>query len=193
MASLVFELCHKPVIGIALFVLFLCGAPRLFEDIPIDLPVAGATVTREVHASVDMNYGLQMTFKFSSNEARLNDHIVGTAYDKRCMGLLASNFDPVGVERIHAEDIPDRERNGLGRLIPFRVTIRTAKDHSVIVEQTFESLCNSGHNGQNEKYRDIAWIHLPIGDYVVDVTNLQAQPDLLGVRSTLSFHGLQSK
>lgn len=193
MASLVFELCHKPIVGIVLFVLFLCGAPRLFEDVPIDLSVAGATVTREVHASVDMNYGLSLTFKFSSNEARLNDHIVGNNYTKSCTGLLTSNFEPVGVEYIHAVDIPDTERKWLGHLIPFRVSIRTATNQSVIVDQTFESLCNSGHNGQNEKYRDIAWIHLPIGDYVVNVTNLQAQPDLLDVHSTLSFHGLQSK
>lgn len=191
MAPMIYSLCHKPVIGLVLFVLFLCGAPRLFSDEPIDLTIEGFSVTRSVTASIDMTYELVMTFEFPSNEARLNDQIVGDNYTKSCMGLVSHEIP--GIERIRYEDIPDIERRVLGRPIPFNLVVRKATDHSVIVDQTFQSLCCSGHNAQKEKYRDIAWVRLPIGDYIAEVTNLQGQPDLTGINTTISFRGLQRK
>jgi hypothetical protein len=175
-----------------MFIFFLCGAPQLFEDAPIDLTLAGSMVTRKVHAPVDMNYHLQAAFEFPSTTVRVNDQVIGQNYTKHCMGLAVSNFDLVSGERIRYEDIPDIERSELGHPIPFRVVIRTANDRSIVVEETFESLCTRGWS-EKFKFRDIAWVHLPIGDYVVDVTNLEAQPDLNNVNTTISLRGLTSK
>lgn len=190
MAPLIFSLCYKPVIGIVMFVLFLCGAPRLFSDEPIDLTIAGSTVTRSVTAPIDMIYGLEVTFEFPSTEARHNDHVVGSTYANLCMGLVS--HDTPEFERIRYEDIPDIQRRVLGVPIPFKVVVRQAKDGSVVVEGTFESLCTTGWSA-NSKHRDIAWVRLPIGDYIAEVTNLQAQSGLLGVHTTISLHGNQKK
>lgn len=183
-------LCYKPVIRLVMFVLFLCGAPMPFSDEPIDLTVAGTTVTKSITIPVEMNYALQMTFEFPSVEARLADQIVGENYTRSCIGLV-SHFDIPGIERIRYEDIPEIERSVLGVSIPFKVVVRSTTDRAVLVDQTFQSLCVTGHNGEKEKYRDIAWLRLPSGYYIAEITNLQEQSGLTGVKTTISFHGIQ--
>ena len=184
-------LCYKPVIGLVMFVLFLCGAPSPFSDEPVDLTITGTTVRQSITIPVEMNYALALTFEFPSDEARLNDQIVGGNYTRSCMGLV-SHFDIPGIERIRYEDIPDIERRVLGLPIPFKVVVRKETDDSVIVDQTFESLCTTGWS-EKKKYRDIAWLQLPSGYYIVEVTNLHGQPDLTGVKTTLALRGIQHK
>ena len=70
-------LCHKPVIGLVMFVLFLCGAPSPFSNEPVDLTITGTTVRKSITIPVEMNYALALTFEFPSDEARLNDQIMG--------------------------------------------------------------------------------------------------------------------
>ena len=149
-----------------MFVLFLCGAPWPFSDEPVDLSVAGATVTKSFTAPVDISYALAVTFEFPSVEARLNDQIVGDRFSEDCLGNVR-----FGASRY--EEIQEIKRIGLGLPIPFKVVIRKLTDRSVIVDQTFQSLCISSSNGESEKTRDIAWLQLPIGDNLVEVTSVQ--------------------
>lgn len=180
-------LCSKPAIGLVMFVLFLCGTPSPFSDEPVDLTITGTTVRKSITIPVEMNYGLALTFEFPSVEARLNDKIVGSTYANLCMGLVSA--DTPEFERIRYEDIPDMQRSGLGLPIPFKVVVRKETDGSVMVDHTFQSLCITGHNAEKEKYRDIAWLQLPIGDYTVEVTNLQGQSGVSGVKTTLALRG----
>jgi Domain of unknown function (DUF5625) len=191
MAPIIFSLCYKPVIGIVMIVLFLCGAPRLFSDEPIDLTIGGSSFTRSVTAPIDMTYALVLTFEFPSVEARLHDQIAGSTYANLCMGLVS--HDTPEFERIRYEDIPDMQRRVLGLPIPFKVVVQKATDGSVMVDHTFQSLCITSIDGRKKKQRDIAWLQLPIGDYTVKVTNLQAQSDLPNVHTTISLHGKQAK
>ena len=184
-------LCYKPVIGLVMFVLFLCGTPSPFSDEPVDLTTTGTTVRKAITIPVEMSYALAVTFEFPSDEARLNDQIVGSTYAQSCMGLVSPDDIPE-LERIRYEDRPDMERRLLGLPIPFHVVVRKATDHSVIVDHTFESLCTTGWS-EKTKYRDIAWLQLPSGYYIAEVTNLHGQPDLTGVKTTLALSGIQRK
>jgi hypothetical protein len=180
-------LCHKPVIGLMMFALFLCAAPYPFEDEPVDLTTAGSTIRKSITIPAEMTYVLEVAFEFPSDEARLKDQIVGSNHARSCLSFV-SDFDIPGVDRIRYEDIPDIERRQLGSLIPFHVVIRKKADQSVVVDRTFESLCTTGL-GEKTKYREIAWMKLPRDYYALEVTNLHGQPGLTGVKTTMNLHG----
>lgn len=159
----------------------LCSFAPLFADEPIGLNSVGASITRPFHAPVEKSYPLAVSFYFPSTEARLKDQVVGDRFDNNCQGGA------------RYEDIPVAQRNGLGRPIPFKVVIRKKADSSIVLSRTFVSLCVTSHDGATRKSRIIGWLPLPIGDYIAEVTNLEAQPDLATVRTVLSLYGDHGK
>ncbi|XZG71565.1 DUF5625 family protein [Chitinibacteraceae bacterium HSL-7] len=158
----------------------LCAFPPLFSGQPIDLGSAGAVVKTSFEVPVEKSYPLAMTFEFASVEARLNDQIVGERYSEHCQG------------DVQYSAIPEQQRKGLGQPIPFRVVIRKAADHAIVLDRTFVSLCVTSH-GQNAKTRTIGWLPLATGHYVAEVTNLEGQSGLPGVKTALSLYGGQGK
>lgn len=164
-----------------MWVTSLCAFPPLFSEEPIELTTAGATALRTFSVPVEKSYPLAVTFEFPSVKARLNDPVVGDRHTENCQG------------KIPYQEIPEINRKGLGLPIPFKVIVRKASDHSVVLDQSFESLCITSHNGTNAKTRTIGWLTLPIGNYIAEVTNLQGQSALAGVRTTISLYGGQGK
>lgn len=181
MGPTTYSLCQKPIIGVAMWIASLCAFPPLFSDEPIDIAATGATIKKPFHAPVEKSYPLAVTFEFPSLEARLNDQVVGDRYSDKCQG------------DIRYEEIPEIQRKGLGRPILFRVVLRKAADRSVVLDRTFVSLCTTSHDGKNSKTRTIGWFPLEIGDYVAEVSNLEAQSGLPGVKTTISLYGGQGK
>ena len=180
MGPTTYSLCQKPVIGIMMWVTSLCAFPPLFSDVPIKLAVTNATATSTFTAPVDKIYPLDITFEFPSVEARINDQIVGDRYIETCIG------------NVRYDEMPEVQKKGIGRPIPFKVVVLKAADRSIVINQTFESKCITSHNG-TEKIRTIGWLRLPVGDYVAEVTNLQAQSDLSNVTTTISLDGGSGK
>ena len=152
----------------------LCSFPALFSDKPIDLSNQGITVIQSFKVPVDKSYPLQISFEFPSVQARINDKIVGSNYNKYCS------------KEIHYEQIPANKRVDLGRPIPFKVVVRKAVDNSIVQQNTFISLCLTSHIG-TEKTRTIGWLNLKRGDYSIEITNLQAQSDLEKTKTSLSL------
>jgi len=181
MGPLTYSLCQKPIIGPIMWILTLCAFPPLFSGEPINLNKAGATVIRSFTVPVEKSYPLAVTFEFPSVESRLNDQIVGDRFSENCQGI------------IRYDEIPEIKRHGLGLPIPFKVIVRKAADRSIVIDQTFESLCETSSNGTNAKTRTIGWLALPTGNYIVEVTNLQVQPNLTDVNTTISLYGGHGK
>lgn len=181
MSPLAYSLCQKPVIGVVLWASSLCVFEPPFSGVPIDLTTGLATAATTFKAPVDKRYLLAITFQFVSNEARLADQVVGDRYDVSCEG------------RAHLDTIPESRRTGLGRPIPFKVVIRKASDRSLIIDDTFETLCMMSHDGNGAKTRAIGWLALPVGSYIAEVTNLRAQAGLGGVRTSLALYSGQGK
>jgi hypothetical protein len=175
MGPIAYSLCHKPVIGTVMWITSLCSFPALFSDEPISLTSAEASATKAFVVPVDKRYPLAVTFEFESTDARLHDQVVGTRFDENCNG------------DVRYEEIPENRRDGLGRPIPFKVTVRKAGDGLVVLEQTFTSLCVTSHAGQ-KKARKIGWLELQRGEYTVEVVNLQAHPGLDRVKTRLSLY-----
>jgi len=180
MGPTTYTLCQKAFLGPAMWIAGLCAFPPLFSGEPIVLNAPGTSVTKIFHAPVEKSYPLAVTFTFPSVEARLKDQIVGDRYSDRCQG------------EIRYEEIPEIQRKGLGRPIPFRVVIRKVADRAVVLDHTFVSLCVNSH-GETEKTRTIGWVPLAIGDYVAEVTNIEGQSGLSDVSAKLSLYGDQGK
>ena len=177
----IYHLCQETVIGPLMWLASMCSIPALFENVPLSTEQPRQSVTKAFNAPLDKNYPLEITFTFASANARIDDQIVGDRYSEYCDGSISFN------------DIPEAKRVGLGRPIPFAVLVRKKSDQSVVIDKTFYSLCTTSHDGANSKSRTIASLALKRGDYVIEVTNLQAQPGLTGVKTSLSLRGGRGK
>jgi hypothetical protein len=176
-----YSLCQKPIIGAVMWVTSLCVFPPLFSGEPINLSVAESIASKAFVVPVDKKYALEVTFEFESIDARLNDQVVGNRFDERCLG------------DVRYAEVPEIGRAGLGRSIPFKVVVKKANDHAVVLERTFVSLCATSHDLTNKKTRTIGWLELKRGDYAIEVKNLQSQPDLELVRTYISLTSGQGK
>ncbi len=177
MGPTTYALCHKYFIGPAMWIAGLCAFPPLFSGQQIDLSVTGALVTKSFEVPVEKSYPLAVTFEFASVEERLSDKIVGERYGELCRG------------DVRYDAIPEGQRKGLGQPIPFRVVIRRAADNSIVIDRTIVSLCVTSHDGKNAKTRTIGWLPLATGNYVAEVTNLERQSSLPGVKAAISLYG----
>jgi len=175
MNPLIYSLCQKPVLGLVMFVTSTCAFPPLFHDAPLPLQQAGARLVEEVEAPVGKPYLLELGFSFPSAASLAADEVVGSRYDKVCLG--------------NAEDIPAPQESGLGRPIPIHVEVREQRCGVLVIDKTFHSLCVTSFGGHTAytKTRTAGRLDLPAGRYRIAVRNLEAQAGLDGVRTTVSL------
>lgn len=173
MGPLTYSLCHKPVIGLAMWICGLCHFPPPIPQTPVSLQQPGPILRVSFEAPVDKSYLLAFQFVFPSVEARLRDELVGdgrqTPY---CSGEMPWR------------DIPEQARAGLGRSIPLRVVVRRQDNDAVVAEKVFHSLCSTSH-ATNDKGRSIGRLQLQHGGYHIEVFNMEAQPEFSSIRIAL--------
>ena len=167
MGPITYSLCQKPVIGFVMFVATLCEFPPLIPNEPFALTTAGTTVTKEFEAPVDKAYSFELVFEFPSGTKRLNDQLVGSWPLEYC-------GDNVKYEDIY-KDIPETQRIKMGHPIPIRIIVRNSVDRSIVVDQSYMTLCSSGFT-DTMKWRPIGRVTLNRGKYIAEITNLQSQP-----------------
>lgn len=163
MGPITYSLCHKEVIGVAMWITGLCSFPPLIPKTEVSIREPGLVLSKEFNVPVDKSYLLDLKFIFPSTEARLQDEIVG---DGRSSNYCSGEVE-YGV-------IPENERIGLGRPIPFKVIVRKLDDSAQVIEKTFHSLCKTSHM-TNDKGRDVGRLNLKEGGYKIEVYNLLPQ------------------
>ncbi len=174
MDPLTSSLCHKPVIGLALFVANACGFPPLFQGEPFALRQAGASMSREFDAPVAKPYSLNLNFRFPTAAASLADDIVGSRHDAAC-------------DRPY-ESISLAQREGLGRPIPVHVLVREKASGRIALDQVVDTLCITSRGGPAfTKTRTAARFPLAKGSYILEVRSLENQPGLDDVETTVSL------
>jgi hypothetical protein len=69
----------------------------------------------------------------------------------------------------------------------FHVLIRRQTDNAVVIDRTFDSLCLNAQGGPKGyvKMRTIGRIELTRGQYIAEIENLEAQPGLAGVKTSV--------
>jgi hypothetical protein len=163
MGPVTYSLCHKEIIGLAMWITGFCAFPPLIPATEVSLRDPGLILSKDFNAPVDTSYLLNLRFVFPSTEIRIKDRLVGDRYASQyCDG------------DIPYDAIPDHERPGLGFPIPFKVTVRTEPEGIPVIERTFHSLCHVAH-AKNDKYRNVGRFDLNQGGYRIEVTNLQPQ------------------
>lgn len=170
MGPITFALCHKALIGPAMWITGLCSFPPLIDALPFPLDAGGSTVSSAFSVPVDKNYEFFMSFEFVSTEARLQDKLVGSNYGAAC-------------DRGPA---PPLAKSEYGRPIPIRIVIRKMSDKSIVIDSEFVTLCVQGWM-DNHKGRSIAWLALSQGEYTAEVTNVTAQEGFGAVTSSISL------
>lgn len=176
MGPLTYSLCHKSAIGLALYVVSACAFPPLLRDSALPLQQANARLAAEFEAPVGKPYSLILNFDFPSAAAVRQDEVVGSTYEAACQSAYA--------------DIPEARRTSVGRPIPIHVLIREKETGTVSVDRVFDTLCmtSSGPNGAGyRKTRTAARIALPAGNYLAEITNMESQKGLDGVRTTIAL------
>jgi len=174
MGPTTYALCQKPVIGVAMWITSLCAFPPLFSEAPLALSVGGATISQAFKVRVDKRYGFDLGFDFPSVAARLQDKVAGSTYNEYCRGDISY------------QDIPVAYREPLGHPIPLKVVVRRKSDNAVVFDRVFMTLCVFAH-GENKKWRSIGGVDLVRGDYVAEITNLESQSGLDGVKTYISL------
>jgi hypothetical protein len=174
MGPLTYSLCHKPVIGLVMYITSACAFPPLFYDEAFPLQQAGSHFVKAFDAPVGKAYSLQLGFHFPSAQAMRADAVVGSRYDPNC-------------ERPYA-DIPETQREGLGRPIPIRVLVREKRTGKVTLDRIFDTLCRTSSASERFKVtRTAARIELAEGSHVVEIWNMASHPGLEYVRTTVSL------
>lgn len=90
-----YALCQKPVLSVAMWVTGLCAFPPLFSNLPIDLTHTGALAITEFKVNVPKSYHLSLTVEFESVQKRVDDLVVGNAFNQYCVGTIKYNNIPV--------------------------------------------------------------------------------------------------
>nr|WP_315394188.1 hypothetical protein [uncultured Duganella sp.] len=171
MNPLIYSLCQKPVIGVALFASTMCAFPPLFADQSLPLQQGGASVVKQLEVTVGKPYFLDIGFAFPSAASHRNDEVAGSRYDDNCARDYA--------------DIPLARREGLGRPIPIHVLVRDSGG-AVTMDKVFNSLCIVASRA-GAKTRTVGRIDLAAGNYTIEVDNVAAQAGLDGVKTTVSL------
>lgn len=175
MGPTTYALCQKPVIGLLMYVSSLCAFPPLVKHAPLPLASAQSSASAAFTVQVEKTYTIVLAFAFPDAAALRRDEIVGSRYDSHC-----------GPD-VKYDQIPLAQRAGLGRPIPLHVVVRRASDRAVVMDQEMTSLCKVSTQFEPPiASRQIGQIALGRGDYVIDVTNLQAQDGLEGVKTSFS-------
>ncbi|MDB5748879.1 MAG: hypothetical protein JWP72_3727 [Massilia sp.] len=174
MGPLTYSLCHKPVLGLAMFVAGACGFPPLFHEEPFPLQQASAGFVKEFEAPVSKPYSLLLVFGFPSANSIRSDEVAGTGDNSNC-------------ERDY-EDIPEPQRAAVGRPIPVRVSIREKRTGAVEFDSVFNSLCTTSTAATgNERTRTVARFPLTAGKYIIEIRNMASQAGLDDVKTTVSL------
>lgn len=172
MGPITYTLCQKPVIGIVLFASSACAFPPLFHDEALPLQQAQASFVREFEAPVGKTYFLDLRFHFPTAQAREADTVVGSRHEVDCQR-------------------DGRQQAGAGRPIPIQVLIREQRSGKLVLNSVADTLCMSDGTSL-VKQRRVARLELARGTYIAEIRNLESQPWLDGVKTTVSlFSGVR--
>jgi hypothetical protein len=176
MGPITYSLCHKPIIGPLMWILSLCAFPPPIPPVDISLEKPGLALTTKFEVPVDRTYPLILEFDFPTAQDRVNDKIVGTGYDEHCK------------DETKHDAIIDKNPEIYGKVIPIRVVIKEVFGSVVVLDKTFRSSC-SFSVGITDKDREVGYLKLARGQYLIEIINISGQPELKGIQTRIMLAG----
>lgn len=167
MSPFIYNLCQKPIVGLAMATVALCEFPPLMKDVQMKLDEAGTVVTADVEVPVDLSYALMLEMSNPSGDS-LSKQEVTIIGDRR-----VEDCD----ESIDLAKVPKLERASFGRRMAFKVEVRRKPDNVLIHSRTVNTLCVAS-KWANQRSRSLGNIPLVRGAYSVRIENIDAQAGL---------------
>ena len=136
MNQIIYNLCQKPVVGVALWISTLCGTSPIIDSQPVNLQASGLILEKEFNIPIETQakYNLSLS-------ANPRSSIIGSNYSEICWrAALGEDI------REELKNMPQTNREELGNIIPFHVIIKSTKSNNTILDKTFYSICTTGHN-----------------------------------------------
>lgn len=172
MGPIAYSLCQKPVLGLAMYLASACAFPPLFDGEALPLQQADARLVKEFKAPVGKSYFLALNFHDAEASGMRTDDIVGSHPYQDCGHDYA--------------EIPPARRADMGPPIPLHIVVREKSTGKVWIDQVSNVQCSVSWGAQTVT-RTAARIALPAGLYVMELRNLQSQPWVRRVRTTVSL------
>ena len=172
MGPIAYSLCQKPVLGLVMFLASACAFPPLVDQQALPLQKADARAVTEFEAPVGKTYFLELNFHDGAASGMRTDDIAGTYPYQDCGHDYAA--------------IPAARRATMGPPVPLHVLVREKRTGRVRIDGVFNVQCAVSW-GFETVTRTAARVTLPAGTYVLEVRNLQSQPWVGKVRTTVSL------
>jgi hypothetical protein len=174
MGPLIYSLCQKPVLAVAMTTASLCAFPPLMKDVHLNLEVAGSAVTAEVEVPVDLRYALQLEMSNRAGDV-LNKQEISIIGDRRVEDC-GGNID--------LAKVPRQQRDSFGRPMSFKVEVRRKPDNMLVHSRLVNTLCVAS-KWANQRSRSLGSLALVRGTYSVRIENLAAQAGLERLQATV--------
>ncbi|KQV56394.1 MULTISPECIES: DUF5625 family protein [unclassified Duganella] len=174
MSPFIYNLCHKPIVGLAMATVALCEFPPLMKDVQMKLGEAGTVVTADVEVPVDLKYDLMLEL---SNPA-------GDSLSKQDVSIIGDRRVEDCGEGVDLAKVPKQERASFGRPMAFKVEVRHKPDNALVYSRTANTLCVAS-KWANQRSRSLGNFALARGAYSVRVENVDAQAGLGHLNTTV--------
>jgi len=167
MSPFIYNLCQKPIVGLAMATVALCEFPPLMKDVQMKLGEAGTVVTADVEVPVDLSYVLMLEM---SNPA-------GESLSKQEVAIIGDRRVEDCDEATDLAKVAKQERASYGRPMAFKVEVRHKPDNALVHSRTVNTLCVAS-KWANQRSRSLGNIALARGIYSVRIENVDAQTGL---------------
>jgi len=167
MSPFIYNLCQKPIVGLAMASVALCEFPPLMKDVQLKLGEAGTVVTADVEVPVDLRYALMLEM---SNPA-------GDSLSKQEVSIIGDRRVEDCEEGLDLAKVPKQERASFGRPMAFKVEVRRKPDNTLVYSRNVNTLCVAS-KWANQRSRSLGNFTLTRGGYSVRIENVDAQAGL---------------
>lgn len=175
MNEVTYSLCHKPIIGLVMYLSSLCVFPRPVENVPIALADPSSAAETEFESPVAKPYLLELVFKYPDGQFEKANAIVGRGQSQSCRDKFSS------VESVR---IPS---GFSGTATPLEVTVRVLSSGSVIEHFFVSGACGAAWWTKGEIGRTLAIIDLQKGKYHLVVKSVARNETPKPILTTISL------
>lgn len=174
MSPFIYNLCQKPIVGLAMATVALCEFPPLMKDVQMKLGEAGSVVTADVEVPVDLSYALMLEM---SNPA-------GESLSKQEVSIIGDRRVEDCDESTDLAKVPKQDRTSFGRPMAFKAEVRHKPDNVLVHSRTVNTLCVAS-KWANQRSRSLGNFALARGTYSVRIENVDAQAGLERLNTTV--------
>jgi hypothetical protein len=176
MNQTIYNLCQKPILGSAMWILGLCSFPPLIASTPVSFNEEKVILVSDFEVKVPLKYFIYLKFGYEPGQLSEARAIIGEYNKEFCLfEKEASEPDP---------QIPENIVKSIGRPTRIEIAIRSLATEKEILKKVFLSYCSTSQ-GENSLTRIIANFPLEKGKYNIQIKNLEARSEFAKLSTSI--------